>query len=101
MTSGNSAAFAGQLQALATPQAASSMTAMESASDALLGMAPPRAPRLDDRVADHHDRDREQHHHDRPREPRRLVARDRDVQVVLGDLAEHEPEDERRARPAR
>src|SRR5688572_7157167 len=104
MAIGNNAAFHGQPLAAYTAKPEQTMMAAASASDALLCMsgAPlgPRAPRLDERVADHRDRQRDQHQHDGPRQPRGLIARHRDIEVVLRDLAEHQPQHEGRPRPA-
>src|SRR3990172_11233072 len=104
ITSGKSAAFHGHENVLNTPQPASAMMPSASASDALLGMRPlpgARAPRLYKRIDDHHQRDADEHQHHRPREPGRAVARHGDVQIILGDLAQHQAQDERRTRPAR
>src|SRR5438552_8098947 len=100
MTSGKSFAFHGQESALRVPQAESAMMASASASEVRLCMASPRAPRLEGGKHDHADRNDEEHHHYWPPEPRRVVARHRDVEVVLSDLAEHEAQHQRRARPA-
>src|SRR3954471_6998886 len=103
MTSGKSFAFHGQSSAEMVPQPASSMMAIARAREARLCMrAPARAgaPGLECGIADDADGDREQHEHNGPCEPGRLVARDGNVEVVLGDLAEHQSEHERRARPA-
>src|SRR5207248_6996956 len=100
MTSGKSFAFHGQSSALSVPHAESAMMASASASEVRLCMASPRAPGLEGGKDDHADRNDEQHHHHRPAEPRCVVARHRDVEIVLGDLAEHQAQHQRRARPA-
>src|SRR5215510_14360808 len=100
MTSGKRAAFHGQAVAATIPYPATSMISTESAREAFLCTRRRLSPHLEERIEDHRDGDRDQDQHDWPRQPRRLVARDRDVQVVLGDLAEHQAEHERRPRPA-
>src|SRR6266545_2983753 len=101
MASGNSAAFHGQASALTTAHAARIMLPMPSASDARLRMRVlARTPRLDEWETDHGDGEAEQHQHHGPRKPGRLVARHRYIEIVFSDLAEHQAEDERRARPS-
>src|SRR5687768_12216763 len=90
MTSGKSAAFHGQAVAANTAYPEASITAIDRPTDAPLCMRR-LAPRLEQRVNDHRYRDHDEDEHHGPREPRRFVARHRNVQVVLGDLAEHEP----------
>src|SRR5688572_2728600 len=99
IASGKSAAFHGQAVAAKMPYPARSMTPTDSASDAALGM---RAlpPRLVEGVDDHDHRDGDEDQDDRAREPRRLVAGDRDIEVVLGDLAEYQAQHEGCAWPA-
>src|SRR3954464_4234661 len=99
MTSGKSFAFSGQSSALYTPQPETAMMASARPSEARLGTFP-RAPGLDGGIEDHGDGDQDEGDHHRTPEPRRVVARHRDVEVVLRDLAEDEAQHKRRARPS-
>src|SRR5882672_2421474 len=90
MTSGNSFAFQGQSSALKTPHPDSSRMPVASVREARLCTNGLRArpTRLDDGVADDPDGDGEKHQDHRSSEPRSVVTRNGDVEVVLGDLAE-------------
>src|SRR3954464_10053908 len=81
------------------PQPATAMMRSASPSEARLGTRS-LAPGLDSRVDDDGDGDEDEDHHYRPHEPRPVVARHRDIEIVLGDLAEHQPQNERHARPS-
>src|SRR5260221_14229955 len=99
-TSGKSLALSGQDIALTRTQAAKSATAELRISEARLCTGGPfRAPGLDRGVGDDGDGADQEDDDDRAGEPGGCVAIDRDVEVVLGDLAEHQPEDQRRTRP--
>ena len=58
------------------------MIITESASEAFLCTRSRPSARLEERIDDHRDGDRDQHQHHRAREPRRLVARDRASLIV-------------------
>src|SRR5262245_29436876 len=69
ITSGKSFAFSGQATALMIPHAVRTRIAPASASEAFLALSTAAPPRLQDRVADHPDGDRQEQQHDRPRQP--------------------------------
>src|SRR5690242_4194906 len=101
ITIGKSLAFSGQSSAAMVPAPETTITASDNASDERLCTGPlPGTPELGERIEHDPGRDGEQQEHERAQQPRSVVARDGDVQIVFSDLAENEPENERRTRVA-